>query len=91
MLNLPSITELDWNKSLKIAMGFARAVEYLHTQDPPLIVKDLKLANITSKSSSINEYWPSNHLKKHHVRSESNKVLREYLEGAYFGAKLLLR
>ena len=38
---------LDWNTRMKIALGVARGLEYLHhTADPPVIYRDLKSANI---------------------------------------------
>ncbi|KAF5175533.1 kinase [Thalictrum thalictroides] len=38
---------LDWNTRIKIALGAARGLEYLHcTANPPVIYRDLKSANI---------------------------------------------
>lgn len=38
---------LDWNTRMKIAVGAARGLEYLHcTANPPVIYRDLKSANI---------------------------------------------
>ncbi|WZZ58242.1 hypothetical protein YC2023_058349 [Brassica napus] len=38
---------LGWNTRIKIAVGAARGIEYLHcTADPPVIYRDLKSANI---------------------------------------------
>ncbi|KAK9690604.1 hypothetical protein RND81_09G140300 [Saponaria officinalis] len=38
---------LDWNTRIKIAVGTARGLEYLHcTANPPVIYRDLKSANI---------------------------------------------
>ncbi|KAL9265842.1 putative serine/threonine-protein kinase PBL21 [Drosera capensis] len=38
---------LDWNTRMKIAVGAARGIEYLHcTAKPPVIYRDLKSANI---------------------------------------------
>jgi len=38
---------LSWNTRMKIAVGAARGIEYLHsTANPPVIYRDLKSANI---------------------------------------------
>ncbi|PIA56841.1 hypothetical protein AQUCO_00700886v1 [Aquilegia coerulea] len=38
---------LEWNTRIKIAVGAARGLEYLHCKaDPPVIYRDLKCANI---------------------------------------------
>lgn len=43
----PDKNPLDWNTRLKIAVGTARGLEYLHCKaDPPVIFRDLKSANI---------------------------------------------
>lgn len=39
--------QLDWMKRLKIALGSARGLAYLHElADPPIIHRDIKSANI---------------------------------------------
>ncbi|CAN8292215.1 unnamed protein product [Cochlearia groenlandica] len=39
--------QLSWNTRMKIAVGAARGIEYLHcTANPPVIYRDLKSANI---------------------------------------------
>ncbi|KAI3912421.1 hypothetical protein MKW92_042038 [Papaver armeniacum] len=44
---LPNAVPLDWNTRMKIAVGAARGLEYLHcTANPPVIYRDLKSANI---------------------------------------------
>src|SRR5206468_4040108 len=43
----PSTEPLSWNTRIKIAVGAAKGLEYLHCQaDPPVIYRDLKSANI---------------------------------------------
>ncbi|KAF7850927.1 hypothetical protein BT93_L4842 [Corymbia citriodora subsp. variegata] len=43
----PGIAPLDWNTRMKIAVGAARGLEYLHCKaNPPVIYRDLKSANI---------------------------------------------
>ncbi|KAG8645832.1 hypothetical protein MANES_10G097150v8, partial [Manihot esculenta] len=37
---------LNWNKTLKIIRGAARAIQELHSHSPPLVYRDLKLDNI---------------------------------------------
>ncbi|KAF2320571.1 hypothetical protein GH714_028368 [Hevea brasiliensis] len=40
------LSELDWNKTLKIIRGAARAIQELHCHSPPLVYRDLKLDNL---------------------------------------------
>ncbi|KAL8142557.1 hypothetical protein V2J09_015589 [Rumex salicifolius] len=43
----PDKVPLDWNTRIKVAVGTARGLEYLHCRaDPPVIYRDLKTANI---------------------------------------------
>lgn len=43
----PEKEPLSWNSRIKIAVGAARGLEYLHCQaNPPVIYRDLKSANI---------------------------------------------
>lgn len=43
----PGQEPLSWNKRIKIAVGAARGIEYLHCKaSPPVIYRDLKSANI---------------------------------------------
>ncbi|XP_026446125.1 probable serine/threonine-protein kinase PBL21 [Papaver somniferum] len=43
----PNTVPLDWNTRMKVAVGAARGLEYLHcTANPPVIYRDLKSANI---------------------------------------------
>ncbi|XP_010552056.1 PREDICTED: serine/threonine-protein kinase At3g07070 [Tarenaya hassleriana] len=43
----PDQTPLDWNTRIRIALGAAKGLEYLHDKaDPPVIYRDLKSANI---------------------------------------------
>lgn len=43
----PDRKPLEWNTRIKIAVGAARGLEYLHCKaDPPVIYRDLKSANI---------------------------------------------
>ncbi|CAN7021657.1 unnamed protein product [Brassica rapa subsp. trilocularis] len=43
----PNQEPLGWNTRIKIAVGAARGIEYLHcTANPPVIYRDLKSANI---------------------------------------------
>lgn len=43
----PGQEPLSWNKRIKIAVGAARGLEYLHCKaNPPVIYRDLKSANI---------------------------------------------
>ncbi|KAL6960393.1 non-specific serine,threonine protein kinase [Sarracenia purpurea var. burkii] len=43
----PTMEPLDWNTRMKIAVGAAKGLDYLHNQaDPPVIYRDLKSSNI---------------------------------------------
>ncbi|XP_010468471.1 PREDICTED: serine/threonine-protein kinase At3g07070-like [Camelina sativa] len=43
----PEQKPLDWNTRIKIALGAAKGLEYLHDEaDPPVIYRDLKSSNI---------------------------------------------
>ncbi|KAL8030397.1 hypothetical protein ABFS82_14G280700 [Erythranthe guttata] len=42
----PDQKPLDWSTRLKIAVGAARGLEYLHQATPPVIYRDLKSSNI---------------------------------------------
>ena len=43
----PPKKPIDWNTRMKIALGVARGLEYLHHKiDPPVIYRDLKSANV---------------------------------------------
>ncbi|XVE80352.1 hypothetical protein DITRI_Ditri14bG0132900 [Diplodiscus trichospermus] len=48
LLDLPPDRKpLDWNTRIKIAVGAAKGLEYLHeTADPPVIYRDFKASNI---------------------------------------------
>ncbi|XP_021287738.1 probable serine/threonine-protein kinase PBL23 [Herrania umbratica] len=48
LLDLPPDKKpLDWNTRMKIAVGAAKGLEYLHeTADPPVIYRDFKASNI---------------------------------------------
>ncbi|GMI87365.1 hypothetical protein HRI_002405800 [Hibiscus trionum] len=39
-------TELNWSRRIKIAIGVARAVDYLHSCAKPIIHRDLKASNV---------------------------------------------
>ncbi|KAL4303693.1 hypothetical protein GQ457_10G029410 [Hibiscus cannabinus] len=39
-------TELNWSRRIKIAIGVARAVDYLHSCATPVIHRDLKASNV---------------------------------------------
>lgn len=39
-------TPLSWNTRIKIALGAAKGVEFLHTRDRPIIYRDFKTSNI---------------------------------------------
>ncbi|KAK3025361.1 hypothetical protein RJ639_044901 [Escallonia herrerae] len=43
---LRGVTKLNWSKRVKIAVGSARGLEYLHTATSPVIHRDLKSSNI---------------------------------------------
>ncbi|XP_010533305.1 PREDICTED: serine/threonine-protein kinase At3g07070 [Tarenaya hassleriana] len=44
---VPEQEPLDWNVRMKIALGAAKGLEYLHDKaDPPVIYRDLKSSNI---------------------------------------------
>ncbi|KAJ7943510.1 Protein kinase [Quillaja saponaria] len=38
--------ELNWNRRIKIAVGAARALDYLHTYGRPVIHRDIKTSNV---------------------------------------------
>ncbi|GLU23618.1 hypothetical protein SLE2022_396100 [Rubroshorea leprosula] len=43
----PEKQPLDWNTRMKIALGAAKGLEYLHeTADPPVIYRDFKASNV---------------------------------------------
>lgn len=43
----PEKTPLDWNTRMRIALGAAKGVEYLHERaNPPVIYRDIKASNI---------------------------------------------
>ncbi|KAK8592274.1 hypothetical protein V6N13_062860 [Hibiscus sabdariffa] len=43
----PGLKPLDWNTRMKIAVGAAKGLEYLHDfADPPIIFRDFKASNI---------------------------------------------
>lgn len=43
----PDNKPLEWNNRIKIAVGAAKGLEYLHeTADPPVIYRDFKASNI---------------------------------------------
>ena len=47
VLGDPRAASLTWSAhKLPIALGIARAMAYLHTQDPPVVHRDLKPANV---------------------------------------------
>ncbi|GLT59411.1 hypothetical protein SLA2020_322310 [Shorea laevis] len=48
LLDLPPEKQpLDWNTRMKIALGAAKGLEYLHeTADPPVIYRDFKASNV---------------------------------------------
>ncbi|KAK3223093.1 hypothetical protein Dsin_010118 [Dipteronia sinensis] len=39
-------TELNWSRRIKIALGAARGLEYLHTYGRPIIHRDVKASNV---------------------------------------------
>ncbi|KAL5759571.1 hypothetical protein ACOSQ2_018409 [Xanthoceras sorbifolium] len=39
-------TELNWSRRIKIALGAARGLEYLHTYGSPIIHRDVKASNV---------------------------------------------
>lgn len=42
----PGRQPLDWNTRIKILLGAAKGLEYLHNKVPPIINRDVKCANI---------------------------------------------
>ncbi|KAL2905699.1 hypothetical protein RDABS01_004409 [Bienertia sinuspersici] len=47
LLRAPTKATLDWNTRMKIVVGAARGLAYLHSQmNPPMIFRDMKSANI---------------------------------------------
>ncbi|GMI72739.1 PBS1-Like 23 [Hibiscus trionum] len=48
----PGLQPLDWNTRMKIAVGAAKGLEYLHDfADPPIIFRDFKASNILLDAS----------------------------------------
>ena len=42
----PGPPRLPWDMRLRLAVGCARALTYMHTFDPPTVHRDIKSANI---------------------------------------------
>ncbi|MCD7463311.1 hypothetical protein HAX54_050321 [Datura stramonium] len=40
------LKQLNWNTRMQLAIGVARGLEYLHSQTPPIIHRDVKSSNI---------------------------------------------
>ena len=53
LLKRSSLTSLQWHSRVSIATGVAAGVEFLHAQDPPLIHRDLKSANVVLSDTLV--------------------------------------
>ena len=53
LLKRSSLTSLQWHARVSIATGVAAGVEFLHAQDPPVIHRDLKSANVVLSDTLV--------------------------------------
>ncbi|XP_057479498.1 probable serine/threonine-protein kinase PBL26 [Actinidia eriantha] len=53
----PRQIPLDWFKRIKIAIGAARGLEYLHRANPPVIYRNLKSSNILLDNEFNAKLW----------------------------------
>jgi serine/threonine protein kinase len=53
LLQRSTLDTLSWRRRLDIAVGVACGVEFLHSQDPPVIHRDLKSANVVLSEAQV--------------------------------------
>ncbi|XP_051121179.1 probable serine/threonine-protein kinase PBL25 [Andrographis paniculata] len=70
---------LDWSTRMKIALGVAQGLEYLHeTADPPIIYRDLKPSNILlaeDNTPKLSEYGLANLLQSGGSKTHMPRVI----------------
>ncbi|KAK8567261.1 hypothetical protein V6N12_005857 [Hibiscus sabdariffa] len=82
-------TELNWSRRIKIAIGVARAVDYLHSCATPVIHRDLKASNVLLDADfnpKLSDFGLARHgpLEDHSHVSSSVLGTRGYFAPEYF-------
>ncbi|XVE85906.1 hypothetical protein DITRI_Ditri17bG0129100 [Diplodiscus trichospermus] len=82
-------TELNWSRRIKIAIGAARAVEYLHRQARPIIHRDIKASNVlldADFNSKLSDFGLARHGPLDDQSHISTRILgtRGYFAPEYF-------